>query len=111
MIEKQTSLALSPYMGIYDLTIPKDNLLWQMNELVNFNFIYDELINVYCQQLITVIENAETIFRYPAVKEKINMLKELVEDDLEQLDLVSKDADTKIGHKTADTWKCGILLF
>lgn len=255
MIKKQTSLALSPYMGIYDLIIPKDNLLRQMNKLVDFNFIYDELINVYCQnngrraidpvrlfkylllknifdisdvdvverskydmsfkyfldmtpeeevidpstltkfrklrlkdsnlldllinksveialeqgviksnsiivdsthskarynqksprenlveyskrlrkavyaidekmkdqfppkvnngfledeleycqKLIMVIENTETIVQYPAVKEKLNMLKELVEDDLEQLDLLSKDSDAKVGHKTADT--------
>jgi transposase len=255
MIKKQTSLALSPYMGIYDLIIPKDNLLRQMNQLVDFSFIYDELINVYCQnngrraidpvrlfkylllknifdisdvdvverskydmsfkyfldmtpeeevidpstltkfrklrlkdsnlldllinksveialeqgviksnsiivdsthskarynqktprenlieyskrlrkavyaidekmkdqfppkvnnglledeleycqKLMNVIENRETIFRYPAVKEKLNMLKELVEDDLEELDLLSKDSDAKVGHKTADT--------
>jgi len=37
------------------------------------------------------------------VKEKLNMLKELVEDDLEELDILSKDADAKVGHKTADT--------
>lgn len=43
------SLVLSPYMGIYDLIVPKDNLLRQMNELVDFTFIYDELANVYCQ--------------------------------------------------------------
>jgi len=35
-------------MGIYDLIVPKDNLLRQMNALVDFSFIYDELANVYC---------------------------------------------------------------
>lgn len=255
MIKKQTNLTFSPYMGIYELIIPKDNLLRQMNELVDFNFIYDELFNVYCQnngrgaidpvrmfkylllksifdisdvdvverskydmsfkyfldmtpeegvidassltkfrklrlkdsnlldllinktveialeqgviksksiivdsthttarynqksprenliehskrlrkavyaidetmkeqfppkvnngiledeleycqKLITVIENTETISSYPVVKEKLNMLKELVEDDLEHLNILSKDADAKVGHKTADT--------
>ena len=255
MIKKQMSLVLSPYMGIYDLIVPKDNLLRQMNELVDFTFIYDELVNVYCQnngrgaidpvrmfkylllksifdisdvdvverskydmsfkyflnmapeegvmdassltkfrklrlkdsnfldllinktveialeqgviknksiivdsthtkarynqktprenlvehskrlrkavyaidetmkeqfpskvnnglledeleycqKLILIIETKETISGYPAVKEKLNMLKELVDDDLEQLALLSKDADAKVGHKTADT--------
>lgn len=42
-------MVLSPYAGMYELAIPKDNLLRQMNELVDFNFIYDELVNVYCQ--------------------------------------------------------------
>lgn len=255
MIKKQTSLSLSPYMGIYELIIPKDNLLRQINELVDFNFIYEELVNVYCQnngrgaidpvrmfkylllksifdisdvdvverskydmsfkyflgmtpeedvidassltkfrklrlkdtnllellinktveialeqgiiksksiivdsthtqarynqksprehlveyskrlrkavyaidetmkeqfppkvnnglledeleycqKLITIIENTETISSYPAVREKLNMLKELVHDDLEQLAIMSQDADAKVGHKTADT--------
>jgi hypothetical protein len=68
---------------------------------VNNGLLEDEL--EYCQKLMNVIENRETIFRYPAVKEKLNMLKELVEDDLEELDLLSKDSDAKVGHKTADT--------
>src|SRR5699024_9103660 len=41
-------LVLSPYMEIYELVIPKDNLLRQINELVDFSFIYDELLDKYC---------------------------------------------------------------
>lgn len=255
MLKKQTSMVMSPYMGIYDLIIPKNNQLRQMNELVDFNFIYEELVNVYCQnngrgaidpvrmfkylllksiydisdvdvverskydmsfkyflgmtpeedvidassltkfrklrlkdsnllellinktveislekgliksksiivdsthtqarynqksprenlveyskrlrkavyaidetmkeqfppkvnnglledeveycqKLITVIENAGHLSSYPAVREKVNMLQELVDDDLEQLALISQDVDAKVGHKTADT--------
>ncbi len=36
------------YMEIYELVIPKDNLLRQIKELVDFNFIYDELLANYC---------------------------------------------------------------
>lgn len=255
MLKKQMTLTLSPYMELYDLVVPKDNLLRQMNELVDFTFIYDELVSVYCQnngrgakdpvrmfkylllksifdisdvdvvdrskydlsfkyflgmapeesvidassltkfrklrlkdsnlldllinktveialeqgviksksiivdsthtqarynqksprehlveyskrlrkavyaidetmkeqfplkvnnglledeleycqKLITVIENTEHVSSYPAVREKLNMLKELVDDDLEQLALLSQDTDAKVGHKTADT--------
>jgi IS5 family transposase len=67
----------------------------------NNGLLEDEL--EYCQKLITVVENTEHIFCYPAVREKLNMLKELVDDDLEQIALLSQDADAKIGHKTADT--------
>ena len=42
MIEQQQKLVLSPYMEIYELVIPKDNLLRQIKELVDFSFIYDE---------------------------------------------------------------------
>jgi len=255
MLKRQMSLNLSPYIELYDLIVPKDNLLRQMNELVDFNFIFDELENVYCQnngrgaidpirmfkylllksifdisdvdvverskydmsfkyflgmapeesvmnassltkfrklrlkdptlldllinktveialakgiiksksiivdsthtqarynqlsprenlvgyskklrkavyaidetmkeqfppkvnnglledelgycqKLITTIENIEHIAGYPAVREKLNMLKELVDDDLEQLTQMSQDTDAKVGHKTADT--------
>ena len=68
---------------------------------VNNGLLEDEL--EYCQKLITVIENTEHISSYPAVKEKLNMLKELVNDDLEQLALLSQDTEAKVGHKTADT--------
>lgn len=48
MIEQQQNLVLSPYMEIYELVIPKDNLLRQIKELVDFIFIYDELLDKYC---------------------------------------------------------------
>ena len=35
MIEQQQKLVLSPYMEIYELVIPKDNLLRQIKELVD----------------------------------------------------------------------------
>ena len=48
MIEQQQKLILSPYMEIYELVIPKDNLLRQIKELVDFSFIYNELLDKYC---------------------------------------------------------------
>ena len=48
MIKQQETMILSPYMGIYDLVIPKDNFLRKINELIDFSFIYDELLNRYC---------------------------------------------------------------
>ena len=48
MINQQQKLILSPYMEIYELVVPKDNLLRQIKELVNFDFVYDELIEKYC---------------------------------------------------------------
>ncbi|WP_096202063.1 IS1182 family transposase [Bacillus sp. FJAT-45350] len=48
MISNQASLNLSPFMEIYDIVIPKDNILRQINELVDFSFILEELKNKYC---------------------------------------------------------------
>lgn len=41
-------MILSPYMGIYDLVVPKDNMLRKLNDLVDFSFVYDELKEKYC---------------------------------------------------------------
>ena len=67
---------------------------------VNNGILEDEI--EYCEKLISVIEENEIISQYPKVKEKINLLKELIEDDLEMLELAN-DKDAKVGHKTADT--------
>jgi transposase len=48
MIPNQQSMFFSPYMGIYDLVVPKDNLLRKINDLVDFSFVYDELKDNYC---------------------------------------------------------------
>jgi len=48
MISNQQSLSLSPVMAIYDIVIPKDNMLRQINEIVDFSFILEELQNKYC---------------------------------------------------------------
>ncbi len=48
MIQNQQSMIFSPYMDIYDLVVPKDNLLRKINDLVDFSFVYDELKDKYC---------------------------------------------------------------
>lgn len=56
----------------------------------------------YCKELEKCIEKEPSISSIPAVKEKLNLLKETVEDTGEHLTL-SKDADAKTGHKSADS--------
>ena len=48
MVDQQQKLVLSSYMKIYELVVPRNNLLRQIKELVNFGFIYEELIDKYC---------------------------------------------------------------
>ena len=40
--------------------------------------------------------------RLPKIKEPLNLLKETVADDLEQL-RISEDQDARVGHKSADS--------
>ena len=56
----------------------------------------------YCEELIEVVEKEEVIKKFPKVKEKLNLLKEMVSDTNYHLG-TSKDKDAKVGHKTADT--------
>lgn len=67
---------------------------------VNNGVLEDEI--EYCKKLITVVKSDEVLSNYPTVKEKLNLLEETVNDDLEKLAL-SKDEDAKTGHKTYDT--------
>ena len=50
----------------------------------------------------SLIENEQAISAIPAVKEKLNLLKETIEDTQENFTL-SKDTDAKTGHKSADS--------
>lgn len=56
----------------------------------------------YCRKLLHVVETKEGLKDYPNISEKANLLKEMVEDNLEHLK-TSKDTDARIGHKTSDT--------
>lgn len=56
----------------------------------------------YCQKLIDVIEAEGGVCALPKIKEPLNLLKETVADDLEQL-RISDDQDAMVGHKSADS--------
>jgi hypothetical protein len=55
----------------------------------------------YNQDLLKVIDEESVLKEYPQIKRKPNLLKETVEDDLEQLEY-SSDKDARIGHKSSD---------
>lgn len=48
MIRQQQTLVLSPYAALYDIVAPQDNMLRQINEMVAFTFIFEELQDKYC---------------------------------------------------------------
>jgi len=56
----------------------------------------------YCKELEKRIQNEPSINSIPAVKEKLNLLKEAVEDTQENITL-SNDTVAKIGHKSAES--------
>ena len=68
MIEQQQKLILSEYMGIYDLVVPKDNLLRKINELIDLSFVYEELENKYCLDNGRNAVNPIKMFKYLLLK-------------------------------------------
>jgi hypothetical protein len=81
MISNQDSFNLSPYIAIYDLVIPKDNMLRQINELVDFSFILEELKANYC------LHNGRNAFP-PMRMFKYLLLKSIY--DLSDVDVVER---------------------
>ena len=68
MLAQQQKLQLSTYSDLYDLIIPKDNLLRKINELIDFSFIYDELVNKYCSTNGRNAESPIRMFKYLLLK-------------------------------------------
>lgn len=48
MLSVQGKIQFSEHAVLYDMSIPKNHLLRQINELIDFSFIYDELVSKYC---------------------------------------------------------------
>lgn len=98
----------SPKEILMDRSKKLRKAVYQIDESMKSKFPAKTTTNVledeidYCQQLINVIEKEERISEYPKVKEQLNLLKETVADDMEQL-RISEDQDARIGHKSADS--------
>ncbi|MUV37920.1 hypothetical protein JNUCC1_01726 [Lentibacillus sp. JNUCC-1] len=65
---------------------------------------YDDINETteYCESLIKTIEQEPEISNMPTVKERINLLKEVL-DDCEHQTVLSDDQDARTGHKTSDS--------
>lgn len=73
MISNQESFSLSPFMAIYDIVVPKDNMLRQINELVDFSFILEELKNKYCHDNGRNAVPPIRMFKYLLLKSIFNL--------------------------------------
>lgn len=68
MLVLQQQFQLSEYSSLYEKIVPTSNLLRKINDLVDFSFIHDELLNTYC---LTNGRNAESpirMFKYLLLK-------------------------------------------
>ena len=68
MLLQQQKIQLSAYSDLYDLVIPKENLLRKINDLIDFSFIYDELVSKYCLNNGRTAECPVRMFKYLLLK-------------------------------------------
>lgn len=68
MLLQQAEFQFSEYSSLYNLIVPKDNLLRKINDLIDFSFVYDELVNKYCHNNGRAAESPVRIFKYLLLK-------------------------------------------
>ena len=64
----QTTIKLSNYAKLYDILIAKDNFWRQLNEIVDFSFVYEELKDKYSSTMGRKAEDVVRMFKYLLLK-------------------------------------------
>lgn len=80
MLSQQTKLPLSAYSDLYDIVVPRNHQLRLINDLVDFSFVYDELVSKYVVNKGRRAEDPVRLFKYLLLK---------VIYDLSDVDVVS----------------------
>jgi transposase len=68
MLIQQVELQLSAYSSLYNLIVPKENLLRKINDLIDFSFVYNELATKYCHNNGRAAESPIRMFKYLLLK-------------------------------------------
>lgn len=68
MLVQQQTMQFSAFSGLYALVVPKDNLLRKINDLIDFTFIYEELVSKYCPNNGRTAESPVRMFKYLLLK-------------------------------------------
>lgn len=78
MLKGQLEIEINIYHSLYSLIIPKNNILKQINDLVDFSFVYDELVVNYNLSLGRGAINPIMLFKYLLLK----VIYELSDEDV-----------------------------
>lgn len=60
--KEQLELNFSKYIELYDILIKPDNFWKQLNDMVNFSFVYEELKNKYSSTMGRTCEDIISMF-------------------------------------------------
>lgn len=67
-MEKQIEISFSKYQDLFDVLIEKDNFWRQMNELIDFSFVYDIIKDKYSSVMGRTAEDIIRMFKYLLLK-------------------------------------------
>ena len=73
MLLRQVEFQFSEFSSLYDLIVPKENLLRKINDLIDFSFVYDELLTKYCHNNGRTAESPVRMFKYLLLKTIYNV--------------------------------------
>lgn len=73
MLPIQEKLVLSPYLGIYDVIIKKDHWIRKLHDIIDYDFIYDELKEKYCLDNGAMAYNPIILFKLLMLKGKYKL--------------------------------------
>jgi IS5 family transposase len=67
-VDNQMSFSLSKHYELYDILIEKNNFWKQLNDMVNFSFVYEELKDKYSSTMGRKAEDVIRMFKYLLLK-------------------------------------------
>lgn len=72
----QRKMSLSPYQGLYDIVVPKDNLLRKIKENIDFSFVNPMLRKQYCEHFGRPAKEPEMMFKLMFLKKVYDLSDE-----------------------------------
>lgn len=85
MLPLQQTIQFSNYSDLYDLIIPRNNLLRQINDLIDFSFIKKELVDKYCQDNGRMAECPIQMFKYLLLKQSMTYPMSMLWNDQDMI--------------------------
>jgi len=68
MLAQQQIFQFTEYANLYDKVVPQKHLLRQINDLIDFTFVYKELVSKYCKDNGRRAESPIRLFKYLLLK-------------------------------------------
>jgi len=106
MLREHEQMQFSEFGNLYDRLIPKNHLLRQLNDLVDFSFVREELQSKYCADFGRTAELPERLFKYLILKS----MHEMSDGDLIERSRYDMSFKYFLGYRPEDDVICKSLL-